>query len=204
MSEYQWHHFCTRQAKAGSPCRHHETRWPSDIRLPDPHSCTDHLNDRERAAWNGYRRAIEALTPAPYDYSPACWSWPPPDDADRERVRARWGQSLGERTEEMLPGFVMIDWQQGRCAACGRVSVLIEDHDHVTGMIRGYLCGSCNTAEGMNRYAGRVWREYRERNPASICGVSERYWDPFTKEFAEPAPPPHDPWGGNPMRGVGL
>ena len=144
------------------------------------------------------------LTPPPgeiaaFDVSPACWEWAPPTDADRERVRARdvsLAKYMGEqRYEEMLPSFLMIEWQQDRCAICGRheriVGGLVEDHDHATGLVRGYLCRSCNTREGIHRYRAdlRMWREYRERNPASICGVVERYYDPYTREFAEPEPP---------------
>jgi Recombination endonuclease VII len=120
----------------------------------------------------------------PYDRSPACWSWPPPVDSDGESPRK-----------------AMDNWQAGRCATCGHVRHLVEDHDHETGLVRGWLCRRCNTAEGLNPYSGRLWREYRERNPASICGVSERYWNPLTRQFAEPAPQ-LDIWANNPMRGV--
>ena len=161
----QWHKFCTRNTKAGKSCWHHETRWPAGIKLPDPHSCPAHLTIRERTAWDAYHRILEALAPVPYDYSPACWSWLPPTEADCERVRVAWEQSLGDCADEALPA-----------------------------------------AEGMNRLAdsGRVWREYRQRNPASICGVRERYWNPFTREFAEPEQSSHDPWRDNPMTKVGL
>jgi Recombination endonuclease VII len=128
------------------------------------------------------------MTADPYDRSPACWSWEPPTDADRERVRARWAPILkGRLTDEVLDSFVMIDWHQGRCAACGLAGHgRVEDHDHETGLIRGSLCRSCNTREGMNRYAGGLWREYRERPPSVICGVEDRYWDPIAKDFAQP------------------
>jgi hypothetical protein len=145
------------------------------------------------------------MTSEPHDFSPACWSWPPPTDADRERVRTLYKSAIDQLGDGILPALVMSDWQQERCAVCGGQGAPVEDHDHGTGLVRGYLCRGCNVAEGMNRYAGRVWREYRERNPASICGVVERYWDPLTKEFAEPAEPlSADRWKNHPMRGVGL
>lgn len=128
----------------------------------------------------------------PYDWSPACWSWEPPTEADREHAREKYAYLVkamgeGKPLEDTLAGLVMADWQQGRCAVCAsKMSALVEDHDHATGLVRGYLCRGCNTAEGMNGDGARLWREYRERNPASICGVVARYYDSFAKKFAEP------------------
>jgi hypothetical protein len=132
---------------------------------------------------------------ASYDYSPACWSWAPPTEADRERVRGRYAYLVeamgeGDPLKRTLAGLVMVDWQQDRCAACAsKTEVLVEDHDHLTGLVRGYLCRGCNTAEGMNGDGARVWREYRERNPASICGIREFYYNWYTKEHARPPSP---------------
>lgn len=51
----------------------------------------------------------------------------------------------------------MFDQQHGRCAICvrpetarwkGQLRTLCVDHDHMTGIVRGLLCSSCNRAAG--------------------------------------------------------
>lgn len=143
----------------------------------------------------------------PYDYSPACWSWPAPTEADWDRIREGIRARYEEASDLLLENgtFMVLHWQRERCAVCGRVDSLVEDHDHETGLFRGFLCRSCNIREGRNPGDGyRVWREYRERNPASICSVQERYWETWNNRFAEPARPPSDPWENNAMRNAGL
>jgi hypothetical protein len=79
-----------------------------------------------------------------------------------------------------------LEWQDGRCAICGyRALDLVTDHDHQTGLIRGELCTSCNTREG--RQDRPVFVAYRDKPPAVILGVEERYWSSFTG-FAKPEP----------------
>jgi hypothetical protein len=70
-------------------------------------------------------------------------------------------------------------WQAGACAMCsasgGR---LLVDHCHRTGVIRGLLCSSCNTAEGLG--SSPAFAAYRERPPAVMLGAKEQYgsaWD---------------------------
>lgn len=49
---------------------------------------------------------------------------------------------------------VLLTTQEGKCAICrlpetnthkGRLRTLAVDHDHLTGRIRGLLCGACNS-----------------------------------------------------------
>lgn len=60
-------------------------------------------------------------------------------------------------------------WHAGRCAICGSRSALDGDHDHTTGLWRGYLCQRCNTSEGGSRR--RVFQSYRWMPPAAILGI---------------------------------
>lgn len=187
---------CSRTTRRGNRCRNFRVRWWA-CTGDDPASCEGHLTDDER---DRFRAGRQALFGGRDDLEPACWSWPPPTEADIDAAkRAFPGLTLSEGDWRSL---MMSEWHQGRCAICGIAGQhLVEDHDHVTGLERGHLCRSCNVKEGMNR--GGVFARYRQKNPASICGVREVYYDPFTKEFAEPAPQV-DRWKDNPMRGIGL
>lgn len=42
----------------------------------------------------------------------------------------------------------LIDKQGGKCAICQQSRVLVVDHDHKSGKVRGMLCGTCNTGIG--------------------------------------------------------
>jgi Recombination endonuclease VII len=110
---------------------------------------------------------------------PACWSWEGPD---REFVRRKiiaeaeitgFGWHYLE-DEEWLRWLTMCEFHAERCAICGRRTVdRVWDHDQATGLIRGFLCNRCNVLEGVS--ISEAFVKYRERNPASICGVREVY-----------------------------
>lgn len=98
-----------------------------------------------------------------------------------------------------------------RCAICGRQSdgTHVQDHDHVSGQVRGYLCPSCNTAEGKSVHILFAW--YRLWHPAAILDHHQMYdglgwhggWNVYTHpQEAEEArrtyrlrpATPWDPW----------
>jgi len=133
--------------------------------------------------------------------APVCWGWPvelPSEEDARRKFFERLkhpdltpGQadvlwSL-ERAASGLGGeSILADWQGGRCAVCGRASDLVLDHDHASGLVRGWLCRSCNTLEGTHREPGTIFSLYRERHPAAILGLTIRYLNPVTGEYAAP------------------
>jgi hypothetical protein len=60
----------------------------------------------------------------------------------RAHLKKRYNLSLSEYTD-------MVDTQEGLCAICGtKPDVLVVDHCHTNGKIRGLLCHSCNTGLG--------------------------------------------------------
>jgi hypothetical protein len=64
--------------------------------------------------------------------------------AERRREAARYGISAADQE-------AMLEAQGHVCALCRRPpgkKRLSVDHDHVTGRVRGMLCGACNTALG--------------------------------------------------------
>lgn len=81
---------------------------------------------------------------------------------------------------------VLRAWQAEACAICSGVhSRLLVDHCHRTGLIRGLLCTSCNTAEAFSGAA--VFVAYRFRPPAVMLQVEEQYgspWDGFSAPSA--------------------
>jgi len=55
-------------------------------------------------------------------------------------------RKYGMTEEEYQRLCILQEWQ---CAVCGREKELTIDHDHITGGVRGLLCGDCNRALGL-------------------------------------------------------
>lgn len=103
---------------------------------------------------------MSALHPADPDAIPAFMEWEPPTEY---YAPVLW------RGETPLKA-----WQAGRCGICGvgrdfygRRHAL--DHDHDTGLVRGYLCTACNLREGLEPGgAFNLWRT--GSNPCAMFG----------------------------------
>lgn len=191
---------CGRPTKRRTACRQSPLAyWRLPKRDGRPHSCLQHLTPEERAEYESEIAAAKAADEEAYrqvdQMAPACWGWPVPrNPAPRdpasifapgetpERTIARLRDSL--RDPDVAGLAVIEEWQAGRCGICSMEAQLVTDHDHSTGLVRGLLCHSCNTAEAF-RTVG-PYRRYRERPPAAILGVKASYWDPFTGEYAQP------------------
>jgi hypothetical protein len=100
---------------------------------------------------------------------PACWTWPAPDLGEFGDIPA----------DDDLRWFMMMNWHEDRCAACGQTrnpKRLRVDHDHYSGWIRGLLCPSCNQYESFGNTP--LFDRYRERPPAVMWGAQFQYWVP--------------------------
>lgn len=45
----------------------------------------------------------------------------------------------------------LVDNRTGICVICKTEDLLVVDHNHVTGKVRGFICSSCNSALGYSR-----------------------------------------------------
>ena len=82
----------------------------------------------------------------------------------RERDANHWSKKKREYNLRYSYGLTveaydaLLQQQKGQCALCGtsesgtRSGVLVVDHDHKTGRVRGLLCKKCNSALGYLRH----------------------------------------------------
>lgn len=89
-----------------------------------------------------------------------------------------WFVPEGEMPAHLSGVEALSRWQAGACAMCSASRRrLLVDHCHRTGLVRGLLCDSCNTAEGLRTTP--VIAAYRERPPAVMLGVEQQYGAAF-------------------------
>ena len=104
------------------------------IELPDGHKrCAGCEQIKPRTEWHRNRTSRDGLVV----YCKEC----------RKRLaREQHLKRTFGLTEEQLA--VMVSAQGGVCAICEVAKPIHTDHDHVTGRVRGVLCGPCNMGLG--------------------------------------------------------
>jgi len=191
---------CGRPTKKGTPCKAPAVFLDApDGGLVRAEACLNHATPSDKAARAAIEGARQAAEEQRRNMAPACWSWPVPKNvADWQptpdpalAVLVAAGLKLPQGTPEDRCRALLDWWQQGRCAICGRPDpYLVDDHDHATGLTRGYLCTSCNTREGMTKGDTEgPFARYRDRPPVVILGIRIRYWNLVCGEYAQPQPP---------------
>jgi hypothetical protein len=121
---------------------------------------------------------------------PACWSWPVPPLLTHEQEIERMlteqeGKPDALRYNRDDIEFIlesdsgdgrMGQFHLGRCAICGAEPLdgrLVIDHCHASGQVRGWLCRSCNTREGVS--GDPLIVRYRRLHPAALLNVYRPY-----------------------------
>lgn len=108
---------------------------------------------------------------------PACWSWP---IASKPHIPFRRPDDIARFVFDWLE-----EWQGDACAICGRSGgATVTDHCHLTGIVRGFLCTSCNLREG---HAGtESWAVgYRRIPPTVILRLATKYGG-WGESYCEP------------------
>jgi hypothetical protein len=112
----------------GSWCK----RCSADRRREDRALRGDEINTRRRE-----RRASDPAYRDRLNANQRKWLADHPDFVRARNIRDYHGITVEEYDE----------WMRGACGICGGLSEHL-DHDHVTGKIRGPLCGHCNLMLG--------------------------------------------------------
>ncbi|WP_229701322.1 endonuclease domain-containing protein [Streptomyces camponoticapitis] len=186
---------CGKPTKSGGLCTRTLHYWEArSFEFDRADGCWHHMSQPFKEASKARKQAEEKAWLSYLYADPICWGWPVP------------GLPAPAEIPESRAGELLLLWQDGRCAICGHRRESVEDHDHVTGLTRGYLCRGCNIQEGVYRDSGTLFGKYRERHPTRILGFEIRYWDPFTREYAAPADEraAEDPWTDAASDDIGL
>jgi len=90
--------------------------------------------------------------------------WRTPEKHREHHLRHTFNLSLEEYN-------ILLETQNYVCKICeqpevrefkGKVRNLAVDHDHITGRIRGLLCGACNTALGLFKEDTKILQRAKE------------------------------------------
>ncbi|MEU3613549.1 endonuclease domain-containing protein [Streptomyces sp. NPDC006872] len=185
---------CGKLTKKGTACRRELHWWTEGCKARYADGCWRHMGEAFQEACAARKEAEDREWLAFLYADPICWGWPMPDL-----------QTLTEVSEDKATELLSL-WQNGRCAICGHPHDSIEDHDHTTGMVRGYLCRGCNIQEGIYRDPDCLFGKYREQHPTKMLGFRVRYWGPFAdvygSQISEAAEA--DKWADAASKDIGL
>jgi hypothetical protein len=90
-----------------------------------------------------------------------------PESWRRYELKKKYGITLEDYA-------IMFRRQGGKCDICGREETgnLAVDHCHMTGQVRGLLCGSCNRKLGWFEFRRAAISEYLAKEPYAKTPVS--------------------------------
>lgn len=169
---------CTRPTSKGVPCRRPALgeSLASDPWLTLLGSCLQHLTVEEKARRADDEAAYARQSWEARQHDPACWSWDVPADPYAPSTeRCALVAMSGGLDPVMDDGTALGEWQNDRCGICGKGRGSLLDHDHRTGLSRGWLCRRCNGGEGFAADPTDVFARWRARPAAAVLGVSFRY-----------------------------
>jgi hypothetical protein len=79
-------------------------------------------------------------------------------------------------------------WQQGRCALCAKRAAEL-DHDHATGLVRGWLCSLCNMrCARYARFQASPFCDYAKHPPTVLLGIVLQWRPVGQRGFRIPTP----------------
>jgi Recombination endonuclease VII len=103
--------------------------------------------------------------------------WTVPSAQRCYRAATRWPPALDGTSARARLRRLVVEALGPRCATCPDWGRLV-DHDHLTGLVRGYLCGSCNTLVDTCRHpAGCRFANYLNDPPALPLALSYPGWE---------------------------
>jgi len=72
-----------------------------------------------------------------------------PEINEKHKLRMRIRQYIRKYGLSEEEALALVQDRTGECDICGKVVPLVIDHCHISGDIRGRLCGPCNTGIGL-------------------------------------------------------
>lgn len=71
------------------------------------------------------------------------------ENSDKVRLKQRKADLRNRYNMSYEDYENLLKKQDNKCAICDQVSVLVVDHCHATGKVRGLLCNNCNVSLGL-------------------------------------------------------